>query len=65
VESACDLYSGQVFKGKVQSVWRGNGEGQMLPGGDLPKFDPSPSKTPRGSLPSRSFWMTRIGGSFR
>jgi multidrug resistance efflux pump len=48
VEVALNLYPGQTFKGKVKSIWRGSGEGQMLPSGDLPKFDPPPPKTPQG-----------------
>ena len=48
VELALDLYPGQIFKGKVKSIWRGSGEGQMLPSGDLPKFEPLPPKTPQG-----------------
>ncbi len=48
VELALDLYPGQIFSGKVKSIWRGSGEGQMLPSGDLPKFEPLPPKTPQG-----------------
>jgi len=48
VEVALDLYPGQIFKGKVKSIWRGSGEGQMVPSGDLPKFQPLPPKTPQG-----------------
>ena len=48
VEVALDLYPGQIFKGKVQSIWRGSGEGQYLPSGDLPKFAPLPPNTPQG-----------------
>jgi multidrug resistance efflux pump len=49
VEFACDLYPGQIFQGKVQSIWRGSGEGQMLPSGDLPKFNPAPN-VPQGQF---------------
>jgi multidrug resistance efflux pump len=42
VEFACDLYPGQIFKGKVQAIWRGSGRGQMLPSGELPTFNPAP-----------------------
>jgi multidrug resistance efflux pump len=43
VEFACDLYPGRIFEGTVHQIWRGSGEGQMLPSGDLPKFNPSPN----------------------
>jgi multidrug resistance efflux pump len=46
VEFACDLYPGQIFKGRVEHIWQGSGEGQMLPSGDLPKFNPSPNVPP-------------------
>jgi multidrug resistance efflux pump len=42
VEFACDLYPGQIFKGKVESIWQGSGRGQMLPSGQLPTFNPAP-----------------------
>jgi multidrug resistance efflux pump len=48
VELALDLYPGQIFEGKVKSIWRGSGEGQMLPSGDLPKFNPPPPDVPQG-----------------
>jgi multidrug resistance efflux pump len=48
VELALDLYPGQIVTGKVKSIWRGSGQGQMLPSGDLPKFEPSPAKAPQG-----------------
>jgi multidrug resistance efflux pump len=51
VEVALDLYPGQIFKGKVKSIWRASGEGQMLPSGDLPKFNPPPPQTPEGRFP--------------
>jgi multidrug resistance efflux pump len=38
VEVALDLYPGQIFAGKVQYIWRGNGVGQYLPSDDIPKF---------------------------
>jgi multidrug resistance efflux pump len=31
VEVALDLYPGQIFRGTVDSIWRGNGIGQYLP----------------------------------
>jgi multidrug resistance efflux pump len=48
VEVALDLYPGQIFKGKVKTIWKGSGEGQMLPSGDLPKFNPPPKDVPQG-----------------
>ena len=38
VEVALDLYPGQIFAAKVDSIWRGNGEGQYLPSDEIPKF---------------------------
>jgi len=48
VEVALDLYPGQIFKAKVQSIWRASGQGQFLPSGDLPKFSPQAPETPQG-----------------
>ena len=48
VEVALDLYPGQIFKGKVDAIWWGTGEGQMLPSGDLPVFNPPPPGTAQG-----------------
>jgi multidrug resistance efflux pump len=48
VEVALDLYPGQIFAGKVHSIWRANGVGQYLPSDDIPKFGPSPANTPQG-----------------
>src|SRR6185436_8726949 len=48
VEVALDLYPGQIFKAKVQSIWRASGQGQYLPSGDLPKFNPPPPEAPQG-----------------
>jgi multidrug resistance efflux pump len=50
VEAAIDLYPGQIFKGKVLAIWRGSGEGQMLPSGTLPDFNPAPSSVPQGQF---------------
>jgi multidrug resistance efflux pump len=47
VEVAFDLYPGQIFTGKVKSIWQGSGQGQMLPGGTLPTFNPAPN-VPQG-----------------
>jgi len=48
VEVALDLYPGQIFPGKVQSIWKASGEGQYLPSGNLPVFHPDPPKIPQG-----------------
>jgi multidrug resistance efflux pump len=44
VEVAIDLYPGQIFKGKVDSIWWASGEGQLLPSGRLPAFNPPPDE---------------------
>jgi multidrug resistance efflux pump len=38
VEVSLDLYPGQIFTGKVDSIWRGSRAGQYLPSDELPKF---------------------------
>jgi multidrug resistance efflux pump len=44
VEVSIDLYPGQIFAGKVDSIWRGNGVGQYLPSDEIPKFQqPNPN----------------------
>jgi len=48
VEVALDLYPGQIFPGKVESIWKASGEGQYLPSGSLPVFHPEPPKIPQG-----------------
>ena len=48
VEVALDLYPGQIFPGKVQTIWKASGEGQFLPSGNLPVFHPDPPKIPQG-----------------
>jgi multidrug resistance efflux pump len=47
VEVALELYPGQIFTGKVQSIWKASGEGQYLPSGNLPVFHPEPPKVPQ------------------
>lgn len=47
VEVAIDLYPGQIFKGKVDSIWWATGQGQLLPSGELPTFQPPP-EVPQG-----------------
>ena len=48
VEVALELYPGQIFRGKVQEIWKASGEGQYLPSGTLPLFQPDPPKIPQG-----------------
>ena len=48
VEVALDLYPGQIFEGKVHSIWRANGVGQYLPSDEIPEFGPSPPNIPQG-----------------
>ena len=50
VEAALDLYPGQIFTGKVETVWRGSGAGQMLPSGRLPHFHYVPTELPQGQF---------------
>ncbi len=48
VEVAMNLFPGQIFNGKVNAIWRGSGEGQLLPSGVLPDFKAPPPDVPRG-----------------
>lgn len=48
VEVAFDLYPGQIFRGRVSEIWRGNGSGQLLPSGTMNRFDPAPPGQPQG-----------------
>jgi multidrug resistance efflux pump len=48
VEVALNLHPGQIFTGKVDSIWRGNGVGQYLPSDDIPKFQQPPPNTAEG-----------------
>jgi multidrug resistance efflux pump len=50
VEVALDLYPGQVFQAKVDSVWWASGEGQYLPSDIIPTFYPADSKQPQGEF---------------
>ena len=50
VEVAFDLYPGQIFAGKVDSIWRANGTGQYLPSDEIPKFQQPPSDVPQGQF---------------
>jgi multidrug resistance efflux pump len=49
-EVALDLYPGQIFKGRVEAIWRGSGQGQMLPSGALPSFDYVPADAVQGQF---------------
>ena len=48
VEIALDLYPGQIFRGTVDDIWRGNGIGQYLPSDDIPRFQQPPPTVPQG-----------------
>jgi len=50
VEVALDLYPGQIWPGKVASIWQGSGAGQMLPSGTLPNFHYVPAEMPQGQF---------------
>ncbi len=50
VEMAMNRYPGQIFKGKVKSVWEANGDGQLLPSGNLPKFEARPPTVPQNQF---------------
>ena len=47
-EVALDLYPGQIFKARVEALWKASGTGQLLPSGTLPDFEPPPpTKNPQ------------------
>ena len=48
VEVALDLYPGQIFKGSVESIWWGTGQGQLLPSSELPSFAPQDARAAEG-----------------
>jgi multidrug resistance efflux pump len=50
VDVALYLYPGQIFKGKVKHIWRASGEGQLLPSGEIPTFNPLTPQTPQGQF---------------
>ena len=50
VEVALDLYPGQVFEARVDSVWWANGEGEYLPSDVIPKFYPANPAQPQGEF---------------
>ena len=47
MEIALELYPGQIFDGTLQGIWP-SGEGQLLPSGTLPKFEPPAPQAPQG-----------------
>src|SRR5271170_7270445 len=49
-EIALDLYPGQIFEAKVDSIWWANGEGQYLPSDVIPTFYPADPKQPQGEF---------------
>ena len=48
VEVSFDLYPGQIFPAKIDSIWLGNGIGQYLPTDEVPKFHPHDPRIPQG-----------------
>jgi multidrug resistance efflux pump len=50
VEVAMDLYPGQVFEAKIDSIWWANGEGQYLPSDVIPSIHPADPTQPQGGL---------------
>jgi len=51
-EVAIDLYPGQVFSARVDSIWWASGQGQYLPSADLPKWPSGASANPGSDFPS-------------
>jgi multidrug resistance efflux pump len=47
-EVALNLYPGQIFKAKVEAIWKASQAGQLLPSGTLPEFTPAPPQQPQG-----------------
>ena len=50
VEAALDLYPGQIWQGKVETIWQGSGAGQLLPSGTLPNWSYQPTELPQGQF---------------
>ncbi len=50
VEVALDLYPGQIFKARVEDIWKGSGAGQFLPSGTMSDFKPPAPETPQGQF---------------
>ena len=44
VEVALDLYPGQIFKGKVDAIWWGSGQGQFLAERRYPRVQPAAAR---------------------
>jgi len=57
IEAALDLYPGQIWTGKVVTIWQGSGAGQLLPSGTLPDFGypTSPAIPPGTKIPQGRF----------
>src|SRR5271165_2287074 len=53
VEVAFDLYPGQIFRGRVDSIWKANGAGQYLPSDEIPKFHPVAPDVPQGQYAAK------------
>lgn len=50
VEAALDLYPGQIWQGKVETIWQGSGAGQLLPSGTLPNWSYKSTDIPQGQF---------------
>ena len=50
VEVALNLYPGQIFKGKVDSIWWANGVGQYIPSDVIPRFHVEDPKIPQSQF---------------
>ena len=50
VEVALDLYPGQIFKARVEDIWKGSGAGQSLPSGTMEALNPPAPETPQGQF---------------
>src|SRR5271169_1719501 len=59
VEIALNLYPGQIFKGKVESIWKASGNGQLLPSGTLLTFNPPPPDVPQGRFAVRILFANK------
>jgi multidrug resistance efflux pump len=55
VEVALDLYPGQIFEAKVDSIWWANGEGQYLPSDVIPTFVPADPNQPQGEFAAKIY----------
>ena len=59
VEIALNLYPGQIFKGRVESIWKASGNGQLLPSGTLLTFNPPPPDVPQGRFAVRILFKNK------